>query len=279
MKKTSLVFSVVREQSIFMTVVISVLTFLSVLAFGIALSIGTGVSRWNNQWDTYATVQITNPENVSAVKKIFSDNQDKIESINEISKNDMERMMAPWVSSGAKLNNYLPQMFEIKLKKINDIALIREQISSKAKFLIHSSALQTSISAGWKLVSITMFIFLLMLISIGVCISCISRNIAMLHKHELEILNQVGATDNFVAKQMQIIVAKISSLACSIGFVAALPIIGMILSTAHSARVGLLATLSLSFGNMLALFALPIIIVIFSVYITKKTTLKLLAGK
>ena len=279
MKKTSLVFSVVREQSIFMTVVISVLTFLSVLAFGIALSIGTGVSRWNNQWDTYATVQITNPENVSAVKKIFSDNQDKIESINEISKNDMERMMAPWVSSGAKLNNYLPQMFEIKLKKINDIALIREQISSKAKFLIHSSALQTSISAGWKLVSITMFIFLLMLISIGVCISCISRNIAMLHKHELEILNQVGATDNFVAKQIQIIVAKISSLACSIGFVAALPIIGMILSTAHSARVGLLATLSLSFGNMLALFALPIIIVIFSVYITKKTTLKLLAGK
>lgn len=279
MKKNALVFSLVREQSIFMTVVISVLTFLAVLAFGVALSIGTGVSRWNNQWDTFATVQITNPDNVSAVKKIFTDNQDKIESVKEISKSDMERMMAPWISNGAKLNNYLPQMFEIKMKKISDIASIREQISPKAKFLIHSSALQTSVSAGWKLVSITMFVFLLMLISIGVCVSCISRNIAMLHKHELEILNQVGATDNFVAKQMQIIVAKISAVACLIGFVVALPIIGMILSTAHSARVGLLATLSLSFGNMLALFALPIIIVIFSVYITKKTTLKILSGK
>ena len=279
MKKNALVFSLVREQSIFMTVVISVLTFLAVLAFGVALSIGTGVSRWNNQWDTFATVQITNPDNVSAVKKIFADNQDKIESVKEISKSDMERMMAPWISNGAKLNNYLPQMFEIKMKKISDIASIREQISPKAKFLIHSSALQTSISAGWKLVSITMFVFLLMLISIGVCVSCISRNIAMLHKHELEILNQVGATDNFVAKQMQIIVAKISAVACLIGFVVALPIIGMILSTAHSARVGLLATLSLSFGDMLALFALPIIIVIFSVYITKKTTLKILSGK
>lgn len=279
MKKNALVFSLVREQSIFMTVVISVLTFLAVLAFGVALSIGTGVSRWNNQWDTFATVQITNPDNVSAVKKIFTDNQDKIESVKEISKSDMERMMAPWISSGAKLNNYLPQMFEIKMKKISDIAPIREQISSKAKFLIHSSALQTSVSAGWKLVSITMFVFLLMLISIGVCVSCISRNIAMLHKHELEILNQVGATDNFVARQMQIIVAKISAVACLIGFVVALPIIGMILSTAHSARVGLLATLSLSFGDMLALFALPIVIVIFSVYITKKTTLKILSGK
>ena len=279
MKKTALVFSLVREQSLFMTVVISVLTFLSVLAFGIALSIGTGVSRWNNQWDKYATVQITNLDNASAVKKIFTDNKDKIESVTEITKADMERMMAPWISSGAKLNNYLPQMFEIKMKNSADMAKIKEQIATKAKFLTHSSALQTSISAGWKLVSITMFVFILMLVSIGVCVSCISRNIAMLHKHELEILNQVGATDNFVAQQMQIIVAKISTVACSIGFIAALPIIGMILSTAHSARIGLLATLSLSVSDVIALCALPIVIVIFSVYITKKTTLKILSGK
>ena len=279
MKKTALVFSLVREQSLFMTVVISVLTFLSVLAFGIALSISTGVNRWNNQWDKFATVQITNADNASVVQKIFTDNQDKIESIKEISKTDMERMMAPWVSSGAKLNNYLPQMFEIKIKNSADMAKIKEQISNKAKFLTHSSALQTSISAGWKLVSITMFVFVLMLVSIGVCVSCISRNIAMLHKHELEILNQVGATDNFVARQMQIIVAKISSIACLIGFVIALPIIGMILSTAHSARVGLLATLTLSGADVIALCALPIVIVIFSVYITKKTTLKILSGK
>lgn len=279
MKKTALVFSLVREQSLFMTVVISVLTFLSVLAFGIALSISTGVNRWNNQWDKFATVQITNADNASVVQKIFTDNQDKIESIKEISKTDMERMMAPWVSSGAKLNNYLPQMFEIKIKNSADMAKIKEQISNKAKFLTHSSALQTSISAGWKLVSITMFVFVLMLVSIGVCVSCISRNIAMLHKHELEILNQVGATDNFVAKQMQIIVAKISSVASLIGFFVALPIIGMILSTAHSARVGLLATLTLSGADVIALCALPIVIVIFSVYITKKTTLKILSGK
>lgn len=279
MKKTALVFSLVREQSLFMTVVISVLTFLSVLAFGIALSISTGVNRWNNQWDKFATVQITNADNAPAVQKIFTDNQDKIESIKEISKTDMERMMAPWVSSGAKLNNYLPQMFEIKIKNSADMAKIKEQISNKAKFLTHSSALQTSISAGWKLVSITMFVFVLMLVSIGVCVSCISRNIAMLHKHELEILNQVGATDNFVAKQMQIIVAKISSVASLIGFFVALPIIGMILSTAHSARVGLLATLTLSGADVIALCALPIVIVIFSVYITQKTTLKILSGK
>lgn len=279
MKKTSLVFSVVREQSIFMTIVLSVLTFLSVLALGIALSINTGVSRWNGQWDKYAAVQVTNPDNAGAVKKIFNDNSDKIESVREISKSDMERMMQPWISSGAKLNNYLPQMFEIKIKKASDMANIKKQIEGRAKFLTYTSALKQPVSAGWKLISVTMLILILMLVSIGVCVSYISRNIALLHKYELEILNQIGATDKFIANQMQIIVAKISTRACLIGFVTALPIIGLILSTAHSARVGLLATLSLTSGNMVAITLLPILIVIFSIYITKKTTLKILSGK
>ena len=279
MKKNALVFSIVREQSIFMTIVISVLTFLSVLAFGIALSIGTGVMRWNNQWDRYATVQVMASEHSATVKKIFEENSDKIESVREISKSEMENMLSSWVSNGAKLNNYLPQMFEIKLKNAKDIPVIKDKISKRAKFLTHSAALKTSISAGWKLITITMIVMILMLVSMGVCVSCISRNIAMLHKHELEILNQVGATDNFIAHQMQIIVAKISAKACLIGFLFAMPIIGLILSAARSARVGLLATLSLSTGNIIALFALPVLIVICSIYITKKTTLKILAGK
>ena len=277
MKKTPLVFSLVKEQSIFMSVIISVLTFLSVLVFGIALSISSGVIRWNGEWNKYATVQITNSDNYESVQKILTNNSDKIESIKEITKSEMEQVMRPWISSGAKINNYLPKMFEIKIKKTSDLKKIQEQLEPKAKLLTHVSALKNPISAGWKLVGITALVLILMLISIGICVSYISRNIAMLHKHELEILNQVGATDKFIAHQMQIIVAKISSVACLIGFVSAIPIIAMILSTAHSARVGLLATLTLTGPNIIALCILPIIIVIFSVYITKKTTLKILS--
>ena len=277
MKKTPLVFSLVKEQSVFMTVVLAALTFLSVLAFGIALSVGTGIVRWNNEWNKYATIQIVNSNNTASVKKILETNANKIEYVKEISKSEMERMMQPWISSGAKINDYLPQMFEIKIKDAQNIKNLKEQIVPKAKFLSHSSALKTSISAGWKLVGITSCILLLILISIGVCVSYISKNIAMLHKHELEILNQVGATDKFIAHQMQIIVAKISSVACLIGFVIAVPVILMILSTAHSARVGLLATLTLSGGNIIALITLPLLIIVFSVFITKRTTIKILS--
>lgn len=277
MKKRTLVFSLVKDQSMFMTIIISILTFLSVLAFGIALSVGTGVMRWNNQWDKYSTIQISNPDNAKFVKKILENNNDKIESVAEVSKTEMETMLKQWVSNGAKLNNYLPQMFEIKFKNKSDMDNIKNEISGHAKFLTHTSALKTSMNAGWKLVGITMCILFLILICIGMCISYISKNIAMLHKHELEILNQVGASDKFVAKQMQMIVGKICTIACFIGFAGATPIIFMILWAARSARVGLMATLYLSGVDWMMLLALPILIVIFSVHITKKTTLKILA--
>ena len=39
--------------------------------------------------------------------------------------------MQPWISNGAKLNNYLPQMFEIKLKNASDMDQFRKIISPK----------------------------------------------------------------------------------------------------------------------------------------------------
>ena len=45
MTKKPIVFSLVHEQSIFMTAIMALLTFLAVVAFGIALAIGTGVLR------------------------------------------------------------------------------------------------------------------------------------------------------------------------------------------------------------------------------------------
>ncbi|MBO5946956.1 MAG: hypothetical protein J6Q44_02320 [Alphaproteobacteria bacterium] len=275
MKKPT-VFSLVREQSMFMTAIMSLLTFLSVLALGIALSIGTGVMRWNSQWELFATVQVVNPDNTDKTKKIITDNADKIKTINEISTEQMNDLMAPWISGGGALKNYLPKMWEIEFKNADDMKTIGEQISKNARFLTHATALNSSTSAGWKMILMSSFILILTLGAIGICISYIARNTAMLHRRELEILNQIGASDNFIAHQMQLIVAKISIIATAIGFVAAAPILLLIISTAHSARVGLMAMLGLSGTGWFTLFMLPVAIVIFSIWTTRRTTIKIL---
>lgn len=275
MKKPT-VFSLVREQSMFMTAIMSLLTFLSVLALGIALSIGTGVMRWNSQWDLFATVQVMNPENIASVKKTIDANMNKIESVKQITTEEMTNLMRPWISGGGALKNYLPTMWEIQFKSKKDIKSAESEFSKNARFLTHASALKTSTSAGWKMIVLSGLVLLLTLGAIGVCISYIARNTAMLHKRELEILNQIGASDSFVANQMQTIVARIATTATACGLVAALPVLLLILSTAKSARVGLMAMIGLSGMGWLSLILLPVIIVVFSIWITRRTTLNIL---
>ena len=275
--KKPVVFSLVRDQSMFMTAIMSLLSFLSLLTLGIALSIGTGVVRWNNQWDLFATIQVMDTNKSDTVKKILKNNTDKIKLSKQISNSEMTELMTPWLSSGTgNLKKYLPQMWEVEFKTNSDMKAVQQEISNNARFLTHAKALKSSTSAGWKMILISSTMMLLTLSAIGICISYIARNTAMLHKRELEILNQVGASDKFITRQMQIIVAKISTIATLIGLVSALPILGLIISTAHSARVGLMATIGLSGLGWTVLLLLPVAIIIFAIYITKRTTLNIL---
>ena len=276
MTKKPIVFSLVHDQSIFMTAIMSLLTFLAVLALGIALAIGTGVIRWNTQWDLFATVQITNPTKTDTVNEIIDKNIDKITTVNEITTDQMHDLMRPWISGGGALENYFPKMYELEFKTVDDLKSIGEQISPHARFLTHAQALDSPTSAGWKMIMISAFVLILVLGTIGVCISYIARNTAMLHRRELEILNQIGARDSYVAHQMQVIIAKICAIAGMAGFIVAAPVLLLILGAAHSARVGLMAMLDISGGGWLLLIILPIAIIIFAIWITRRTTLNIL---
>ncbi len=275
--KKPIVFSLFHDQSVFMTAIMGIMTFLAVLSLGLALAIGTGIINWNRQWDVHATVQVTNAEKTVAVKKIFETNQDKIDTMRQIDEDEMSKLMKPWLGGGnGVLKKYLPIMFEVKFKSKSDMNTIGNLIGDNARFIPHYDALKPSISAGWKIITILALLLGLIIATIGTCVSFIAKNTAVLHKRELEILNQVGASDRFITKQMQIIVAKICTIACSIGFIVACPILVMILGVAHSARVGLMAMIEISGMGWIMLLLVPFIIVLFAIMVTKRTTLKIL---
>lgn len=274
--KKPIVFSLVHEQSVFMTAIMSLLTFLSVMALGIALAIGTGVMRWNAQWDLFATVQVMNSDNEGAVRKILGTQSDKIALSREITADEMADLLRPWLSGGGALQNYLPKMWEVKFNTKSDLESVGKQIAPHARFLTHAQALRTSTAAGWKMILIAAIVLGCALGTIGVCVSYIARNTAMLHRRELEILNQIGATDAFVARQMQIITAKICAVAGAAGFAAAAVVLMLVLSAAKSARVGLMAMMGLSGAGWMALIMMPVAIIVFAIYITRRTTLNIL---
>lgn len=279
MRKKQTVFSLVREQSNFMTVIIAVLTFLAVIALGIALSIGTGVVRWNNQWRLNATIQTLNSDSEKKIDKIISDNDNIIKSVHRVSESEMKNLMKSWVSDSNTIQNYLPNMWEIETKSTSDLETLSNALPRDARMITHASALHNQTSTGWKLVAISTIVLVIMLGAIGACILYIAQNTAILHKRELEILNQIGANDSFITKQMKIIVAKISVHATAIGFFGALPILWFILAIAHGTRTGLMAMIALNTFDWCLLCALPIAIIIFAITITKRTTIHILENE
>ena len=273
--KKPIVFSLVREQSRFMTAIMGLLTFLAVIALGVALSVAGGVARWNAQWQLMATVQIMPSQDSDAAQKILAANADKIASVKKISADEMAALMRPWISGGgAAMKNYLPEMYEVSVKNKSDIKFLGDKFNGVARFLPHANLHATS--AGWRMIGIAVLMLALAIGSIGVCISFIARNTAQLHKRELDILNQVGAHDAFIAHQMQIIVGKISFVAAAIGFIVAAPVLLLILSAAHQARVGLMAMMGLTGIGWLILGLMPVLITVFAIWITRRTTFKLL---
>ncbi|MFQ6778453.1 MAG: cell division protein FtsX [Alphaproteobacteria bacterium] len=277
MKAQPLVFPLLKEQSKFMTIIMGILTFLAVLAFGIVISISTGVIKWNNQWNNYATVQVIGDKNADFIQEILNKNTSKIENTKKITNDEIKNLMQPWLSDTSNIENYIPYMWEIKFKTESDLKFIEQEIKPHAKFLTHSSALKNPMNAGWKLIAISSVVMFITLFAIVFCISYISKNTALLHKRELEILNQIGATDSFIVKQMRKIVTKICAQSTGIGFVLASLILLLILSISHSTRVGLMAMINLNLYGWILLILLPIFIIILSIFITEKTTLKILS--
>lgn len=261
-----------------MTAVMGMLTFLAVLALGIAIAIGGGVLRWNKQWNTFATIQVANQDNVKNIQKKLDENKDKIESVRQLSTQEMTELLRPWISGNTNgaLARYMPTMFEVKFKNKSDVAEFGKSVGNDARFITHNDALRPSVSAGWKLVAILGIVLGLIIGTIGICVSFIARNTALLHKRELEILNQVGASDSFIVRQMQIIISRICFVACGCGFLAAVPVLAMIMMVAHSARVGLMAMIGIGGTGWIALVLVPVAIVSFAIIVTKKTTFKIL---
>lgn len=259
-----------------MTAIMSLMTFLAVLAMGVALAIGTGVARWNAQWELYATVQTIDDKSAAAAQKYIESKTGKHDTVRKISTDEMRDMMRPWISGGGALENYMPQMWEIKFNNRDTLTSFGADVPAGVRFMTHADALHPATSAGWRLIMIAGVVLVMTLGAIGACISYIARNTAMLHRRELEILNQIGASDSFVARQMQIIVGKICISAGLIGFAFGACILGLILGAAATARVGLMAMMGLNHIGWIVLLMMPVLIVVFAIWITRRTTLNIL---
>ncbi|MCL2331752.1 MAG: hypothetical protein FWC61_04410 [Proteobacteria bacterium] len=272
------IFSIVREQSVFLTILMSVLSFLAVLCLGITISIGTAVTRMHGGWDRMASVQIMPGGDAGAVQKILDAEKSRLVSANVISDEEVSRLLRPWLGGGGVLKNYIPKMIELKFKDAGDVSAMSEKLAplQNVRFLTHAEGMGNIINAGWEIMLIAALVMVLAFFAIAACVAYITRNITMVHKRELEIMNIIGAHDKFIARQLEFAVGRISAIAAVVGFSVAAIFLTLINAMAHDARAGLLAQMNIGAAGWGALLALSLFLVILSVVITRRTVMKVL---
>jgi cell division transport system permease protein len=272
-----MIFSFVREQAVFLTALLALLSFLAALCLGITIGIGAGVGRWNSRWDTFATIQVLPGGDFDAAQRLAG--TAKRASI--VPDEEVSKMLRPWLGGGGVLSAYLPKVIEVEFAKKSELRAFGEAMSeiSNTRFITYAAGAKNITRAGWKIMGISVLVMLLVLGAIGVCISYIARNITLIHKRELEILTQVGASDSFVTKQVRAIIMKISALAAGIGIAAATPIILLIISMAKGTKIGLMAQMHIPAAGWMAILLLPVAIMALTAFLARRTTIRVISGR
>lgn len=276
MIKKPLVFSFVSEQRRFLFLLIAFLTFLMVISGGIVLSIGNSISRFNLNINKTALIQIPNGTNPELALKIINQNKNEILKIKTIEKAESQKLLNVWLKNTDSIASYIPTIIRIEAKSKAGLDKIAKNLENSNIRFIYSKNATPERSLGFKIILISIFIFITVFTALVACIVHSVKNIILIHKREIEILNQIGSTNNYIANQLQTAMFVQTARGSTLGLVIGIITLFLINGLSSLTKVGLLANMGLTFHDWIILGLIAILLVILSIFITKKTTLNIL---
>ena len=197
-----------------LTAVIAVISFLAVLAMAAVLIINTAASEWTSTLRSQITVQIKGAdaeeisERTAAALRVL-ESTDGILAASSMSQSEAEALLEPWLGQGnasAFLN--VPGIIEVELAPAlrPDLDLLRNRLAAAAPGAVlddHASwhdRLATAARSGQALA----FAVFLIVMGAACAISIFAARAGLAANHEIvSVLHLVGATDEFIAAEVQ----------------------------------------------------------------------------
>lgn len=197
-----------------LTAVIGVMSFLAVLAMAAALIINQSTAAWTADLRSEITIQVkgaTTAEidaGVAAARRVLADTPG-VEDVVERSREDAAALLEPWLGRGnveAFLN--VPALIEVKAGPAlrADLDLLRTRLAAaapQASLDDHAAwhdRLATAARAGQALA----FAVFLLVMGAACAVSIFAARAGLAANHEIvSVLHLVGATDAFIAAEVQ----------------------------------------------------------------------------
>lgn len=272
-----------------LTAVIAVMAFLAVMAMAGLLIINQAASDWSSDLRSEVTVQIKGisateiSDGVAAARDILSQTQGVI-GITELDQREAAALLEPWLGEGnAELFLTIPAIIEVRASPElrANLEPLRQRLSAAvpgASLDDHSTWHDRLASAARSGQALALAIVIL-IIAAACSISVFAARAGLAANKEIvTVLHLVGATDEFIAREVQRRFFVLGLRGAGTGFLGALLVIGglMLATRAGVASEAFIPAFNVSATIFLWLLIVPIIACLTTAITARLTVMKTL---
>jgi cell division transport system permease protein len=195
-----------------LVIVVAIMTFLASMTAGTVELVASASTSWRADIAREATIQVRprqgrNIEQDVARAEALARATAGISDVKVYDKRESERLLEPWLGTGLDIAELpVPRLIEMKVGGRPDFATLRRQLVEQAPSATlddHRMWLQRLGAMASAMVIVGVLIMVLVLIATALAIAFATRGAMAGNRDIIEVLNLVGASDDFIAREFQ----------------------------------------------------------------------------
>lgn len=280
------------EDTQFLILLITLMSFLSVLAGSGTFALNAMAERWSSGLENKITIEIPVETqkgqllSTDTVKKEtlkiakFLKQQNTIKTLTVMSTEEIQNLVSPWIGTTVLLDDIpLPGLIAIELhnsspKILNNLKTNLKEISPYANLETHHEWLSDLINFTSSLKTLALFITIIIItITLIATISGVRTRLAI-HTKEVKLLHSMGASDLYIARQFQRHAMIIGLKGGICGTALGLLITYTVFSISSHAQTSLIPDIKVTTQAFLILCCIPIMMTALSAITARITVLR-----
>ena len=195
-----------------LVIVVAIMTYLASMTAGTVELIASASTSWRSDIAREVTIQVR-PKQGRAIDQDVQAAAALARAIPGIAavrindKKASERLLEPWLGAGLDIGELpVPRLIELTVEGRPDFALLRQQLAAQvpsASLDDHRMWLQRLGAMANAMVLVGVLIMILVLVATALAIAFATRGAMAGNRDIIEVLNLVGASDDFIAREFQ----------------------------------------------------------------------------
>jgi len=271
----------------FILLLITMMTFLAVLALSTSFALGSVAEKWSSGLENKLTIEIpADAGDVSALKISIKKKLNSIDNITKVdvmSDDSISALIAPWLGEDFALEEVpMPALIAVETTEnspefIDQLQKELSAINDNVRVDAHEEWLNDFLRMIGALKFGAVFVSLVIAITAVVAITGIIRARIAEHRADVELLHLMGASDGYIAGQFQRYALRLGLLGGAFGLFAGAIGLAIFSLGVNGGDSDLFPSLRLSGLAIFTLFCLPIIACVLCAATAKITVLRSLA--